>query len=165
MSKKYNYEELQQRPDWNDWLRIKNYIPNLPEKNDLTVAPEYGYILDKLRQKYNIYISVIPIVDSELDTEKTLTFRFNGKIMYLDKINNVLEEIIVSGRKYTDTMRLAINKSIDILEDQAIIIKQIEDSKDPSIPYLEVSPKELRIWSIGSVSVKSNTDWNINNEK
>lgn len=159
---KYTYEELQQRPEWNDWLEIKKYIPNMTEKNDQTVPPEYGYIVDKFRQKYGIYISVMPKIDPEIDTERTLSFRFNGRILYLDGISNIIEEVSLSGRKFSDVMRQTINKAIDILNDETKMISMLEDNRDPSIPYLEVTPSSIRVWDSGTVSVNSNTDWNVN---
>lgn len=111
----------QSRPDWSDWENnLKKYIPKMPLENKQDVAPEYGYIFDKLRQKYGIYISIIPKIDANLENSGKLVFRFIGKIIKLQDINEVLKEMTISGLSYSSVAKILTNIAIELIRNEDV---------------------------------------------
>lgn len=115
--RKYKYEELLERVEWEDWVKsIRNYVQNMPSENDLNVAPEYGYVVDKIRQKYNIFLSVLPVNLEEINLPPIQKFRYNGTMMVMNKNARIDKEYIISGDTFHKTMRRIINIAIEYIK-------------------------------------------------
>lgn len=115
--RKYKYEELLERVEWGDWIRsIKKYVHNMPLENDLNVAPEYGYIVDKIRQKYNIFLSVLPVNLEEINRPPIQKFRYNGTMMVMNKNARIDKEYIIADDTFPKTMRRIINIAIEYIK-------------------------------------------------
>lgn len=111
----------QMRPSWSDWNNyLKKYIPKMPLENRQDVAPEYGYIFDKLRQKYGIYISIIPKVDTNMEDSGELVFRFMGRLIKLQDINEVFKEVTISGFSYSSVAKIMTNIAIELIKNGEI---------------------------------------------
>lgn len=117
MANNINADDLQKRVDLVTWNTIKKYIPQQPEKNNTAFPPEYGYIIDYYRNNYNIYISVNPRSNSELNDDKTIVFDWKGDLYYIidNKIKykfnycdpnfiTVIRTIILEASKFLDTL-------------------------------------------------------------
>lgn len=110
--RKLSYEESRKRVSelvWKD--KLSKYLERTEDGN----PPTYGVVVDEFRYKYNIYISVYPVKDIEIDSNKRLIIRYSGEVMKANG-NEVLKESIVADHTYEDAMRKCIDIAISYIE-------------------------------------------------
>lgn len=103
---------------WNSIL--KKYITYV-DKTGYT--PTFGYIVDRFRIDYNIYISVYPIIKPSITTEggvssdSLIIFGYRSEICKLDAgNNNVIIEWTGNDQAFYQAMRDALNKAVEFID-------------------------------------------------
>ena len=99
------------------WQTIKKYISSGSKDQEYT--PTFGYLVDELRKKYDIYVAVFPITKSALNTslgEDRIIFGYRSEVYKLSG-NNVVIHWTGTGQSFYETMRLAINQAIEFIDD------------------------------------------------
>lgn len=144
-----------ERPSWSDWNNyLKQYIPKLPLENKQDVAPEYGYIFDKLRQKYGIFISIIPNVDANFNDSGKIVFRYIGKLVNLESTNKIHKELTVTGLSYSSIAKKLTSVAVDLIKTGEIIDPEAFLEINPDLIWIEDESEE-------NVRIVSNTIWNV----
>lgn len=90
-----NFSDLQNRVSEISWEGMKGIIPPQREKNDLSLPPEYGYVIDMLRINYKIYITIYPRTNIELDSSQNSIFEWVGKINKINDIDKIKLIIVI----------------------------------------------------------------------
>lgn len=95
------------------WKLIKDIIPSVPEKNNTLLPPEFGYVVDYLRETYKIYISVSPRTNTDLENvSKDTIFEWVGDIFQIDK-NKIIYKYTISANNYVRVIRNCIDKAVE----------------------------------------------------
>ena len=107
------YEESLKKVDILVWqTKLIKYIPGKADN-----PPTYGKVVDDLRYKYGIYITVYPEVDIKIDSSRQMILRYLGRTLDTND-NQIIREELVNGNTYEKVMRDCIDIAIDILENR-----------------------------------------------
>ena len=91
------------------WKTLQKYIP--VDSTNLTMTPTFGYIMDKFRTLYGIFISVTPITNDD-----KIIIRYRMEIF---KLNGNDIKIHWSGedQAFYLAFRRALDKAVDFIDD------------------------------------------------
>lgn len=92
------------------WEKLKTIIP--PESTEMKLTPKFGYVVDKFREMYGIYISTIPVSDDDI-----IIYRFRSQV-YKISGNNVIDTWTGTNQAFYIGMRYAINQAIEMVNKQ-----------------------------------------------
>ena len=97
------------------WKTMKGIISPQSEKNNTSLPPEYGYVTDNLRDKYNIYVFIYPKTEMGLDNvTNDLIFEWVGNFYEISK-NKIIYKYTVSGNNYIEVIRNTIDKAVEYI--------------------------------------------------
>lgn len=100
------------------WGTIKDMIPSPPKENNLNLPPELGYVVDRIRDNFSIYINVWPRKNRDLDNvNRDTIFEWVGDIYKVDG-NKIKWTYTISGTNYTKVIRDCIDKAVSWQREQ-----------------------------------------------
>lgn len=100
------------------WGTIKDMIPSPPKENNLNLPPELGYVVDRIRDNFSIYINVWPRKNSDLDNvNRDTIFEWVGDIYKVSK-NKITWQYTFSGTDYVKVIRDCIDKAVSYQREQ-----------------------------------------------
>lgn len=107
------YEEAMKKVDILVWqTKLRKFIPGLADD-----PPTYGKVVDDLRYKYGIYITVYPVTEQEKDDQRRIILRYTGRTLKTEGRREIVKEELVSGNTYESVMRDCIDIAIRFLEE------------------------------------------------
>lgn len=100
-----------------DWTsKVSKYVELDPDA-DPNITPTFGYVIDYLRIKYNMYVCAVPYTDNDLEDE--IVYGFRGETRYL-KRSTLYRSNVNTSISYYIAIREAINVAISFLEQDEI---------------------------------------------
>ena len=115
---RYDSKTWLSRPTVGTWKVLRPYVGYPAGTVDMSLPPKFGHCVDTLREKYGIYISVIPhyqTQDTE-DEQRKLAFHFNGVCSIMPDPGVIIEEFNYTGQEYNAVMNSALVKAIEYLK-------------------------------------------------
>lgn len=115
---RYDSKTWLSRPTTQTWKVIKPYIGWPAGSIDMSLPPKFGHCIDVLREKYGIYISVVPhlkVTDSP-DNDKKLAFHFFGTCIVMEDMGKITDEYCFTGQEFPPIMNSALLKAIEYLK-------------------------------------------------
>lgn len=101
--------------DWN--TKISKYVTYESDKQDYT--PKFGYIIDYLRNHYEIYVCAVPVTNSDLDRNDSgdpkHVYNFRGETTWI-KQSILFKSEVCTNISYYGAIRTAINNAITFLD-------------------------------------------------
>lgn len=113
-----NFDSNRKRLDEVTWKKANRFVTTPPKENNTNLPPEYGYVLDYLRNYYNIYISMIPQPNLELSKDPNMIFNWRGEVYVINTKNKITYRYTYSDTNYVLVIRNVISNSIDYLTEQ-----------------------------------------------
>lgn len=114
---RYDSKTWLSRPTTQTWKVIKPYIGWPAGTVDMSLPPKFGHCADVLREKYGIYVSVVPHMATTSSTEENLklAFHFFGTCTVMESPGKITNEYCFTGQEFPTIMNSVLLKAIEYL--------------------------------------------------
>lgn len=117
MAIRYDSKTWESRPTMLVWNELKSYVGYQTGISDTTLPPIFGWCIDQLREKHNIYVSVTPHIQtvSKGETESDLVFHFVGSVVKLNG-GKMIKNIKTTGNDFLTVLNNCLSLAAEYLK-------------------------------------------------
>lgn len=120
MALRYDTKTWENRPTMTTWENLKPYVGFQPGISDTSLPPIFGWCIDQLRVKHEIYVAVTPHLEtvSKGDTiGSDLVFHFTGTITKM-KNGEIIKSIKYTGNNFVPVMNASLSLAAEYLNSE-----------------------------------------------
>lgn len=112
---RYDSKTWESRPSTSTWKLLRKLVGYPQGTVDMSLPPKFGHCIDVLREKYGIYISVGPHMQTvsmsgdQGGIASELAFHFYGTCTVMENMGKITKEFCYTGTEFPTVMNSALS--------------------------------------------------------